>query len=190
MRLEVMGGSGFDPESPPAFAIWIENRSGYHIKSLHHTDTPDPKIHLPYWNHKRREFLKYKKRHEEMTEAERQAELDAMTSATENDSFDPADYIVPEDPERQMPFRVLMEINQPDDGNAHHDDQPSLVFSVEVDNQDPKTFQLLDLVGYPKSEEKGGDVCWELHYIDETIDGAFDLVDSALLQIEREQASE
>ena len=46
-----------------------------------------------------------------------------------------------------MPYRLLIEIDQPSD------DQPSLVYSVEVDNADPRAFRLLDLVGYPKREE-------------------------------------
>lgn len=185
MLLEVVGGSAFDPEEPPAIAIWIENRSGYHIKTLYSPGTDEASNLLSYSNYKYQEYLKYKRRHEEMTEAEREAELDAMSSATENDSFDPADYIVPEDPEREAPYRVLIEINQAGDGNAHYDDQPSLVYSVEIDNRDPRTFQVLEIVGYPKPETEEGETTWSLYYADETLTTARDLLDSALLRITR-----
>jgi hypothetical protein len=51
-----------------------------------------------------------------------------------------------------MPYRLLIEINQPGDATEKIDDQPSLVYQVEIDNFDPRTFQLLDLVGYPVKE--------------------------------------
>jgi len=185
MELEVMGGKTYDAQNPPALAIWIENRSGYHIKSLHHTGQDQAEAILPYWHFKRSEYLKYKKRHEQMTEAERKAELDAMSSATENDSFDPLDYIVPKDPQREAPYRVMIEINQRGDGNSHHRDQPSLVYSVEVDNRDPRTYQVLEIVGYPQSEVEDGETKWSLHFADETLTTARDLLDSALLRIDR-----
>lgn len=187
MRLEAIGGNAFDAGQAPAFAIWIENRSGYHIRSLHHSTHGDPASQLPYWHYKRSEYLKYRKRFEEMTQAGRAAGLDAMSSATENDSFEAADYIVPRDPEREAPYRVMIEINQAEDGNEYHEDQPSLVYSVEVDNRDPRTFQVLELVGYPRAEERDGELHWDLHFIDETITSAFELIDSALLQIERDE---
>ncbi len=43
--------------------------------------------------------------------------------------------------------RLLFEIDQPGG------DQGSLVYAVDIDNADPRVFQLLDLVGYPKREE-------------------------------------
>lgn len=186
MQLEIVGGAAFDPGQPPFVAIWLENRSGYHIKSLHHSETEGHEAALPYWHFKRSEFLKYKRRHEQMTEAERQAEIDAMSSATENDSFDPADYILPDDPEREAPFRVMVEINALGDANDAGPDQPSLVFSVEVDNRDPRTFQVVELVGYPVREEQDGEVEWSLRYADDSITTARDLLDSALLRIERQ----
>lgn len=190
MLLEVMGGSAYDADDPPYVAIWIENRSGYHIKSLYHTERDDYETHLAYWHYKRSEYLKYKAEHEAKSEAvaEQQEDLDALSSATENDSFDPADYIVPKDPERDAPYRVMIEINQLGDGNEHYDDQPSLVYSVEVDNRDPRTFQVLEIVGYPKAKEgEDGEVTWSLYYADETLTTARDLLDSALLRISREQ---
>ena len=74
-----------------------------------------------------------------------------------------------------------------DDGNEHYPDQPSLVYVVEVDNKRPRSYQVLDLVGYPKSEmdEEEGEIEWSLLYADGTITTAHDLFDSALLLIER-----
>jgi len=93
---------------------------------------------------------------------------------------------VPDDPERNSPFRVMIEINQLGDGNEHHADQPALVYSVEVDNRDPRTFQVLEIVGYPKAEQgENGETTWSLYYVDETITTAVDLLDSAVLKIAR-----
>ena len=186
MLLEVMGGSAYDADNPPLIAIWIENRSGYHIKSLYHSERAGYATQLPYWHDKRSEYLKYKAEHEAKSQAEQQAELDAVSSATENDSFDPADYIVPRDPQRELPYRVMIEVNQPGDGNEAHADQPSLIYSVQVDNRDPRAFQVLEIVGYPKAEQNAdGQTTWSLYYVDETITTARDLLDSALLRIAR-----
>ena len=57
---------------------------------------------------------------------------------------------------------------------------------MEVDNYDPYTFQLLELVGYPVMEENDEKEEWYLSYADESIESAFEIVDSALLQIDRE----
>ena len=53
--------------------------------------------------------------------------------------------------------------------------------SVEVDNKDPRSYQVLDIVGYPKSEIEDDETIWSLFYADETITTAHDLFDSALL---------
>lgn len=188
MQLEVMGGSAYDADDLPFVAIWIENRSGYHIKSLYYSEQDGYETILPYWHHNRNEYLKYKREQEALTEAEKQSQLDAISSATENDSFDPADYIAPKDPERDAPYRVMIEVNQLGDANADHADQPSLVYSVEVDNRDPRTFQVLDIVGYPKAEkDENGETAWSLYFVDETITSARDLLDSALLRIARDK---
>ena len=55
---------------------------------------------------------------------------------------------------------------------------------MEVDNFDPRTFQLLELVGYPSFDQEKDE--WYLSYVDQSIESAFEIVDSALLQIERE----
>lgn len=188
MLLEVMGGSAYDAADPPYLAIWIENRSGYHIKSLYHSERDEYEAQLPYWHYKRSEYLKYKREHEAKTQAQKQADLDAISSATENASFDPADYIVPKDSERESPYRVMIEINQPGDTNEHHADQPSLVYSVEVNNRDPRTFQVLEVVGYPKAEQEDGEAVWSLYFVDQTLTSARDLLDSALLRIARDPA--
>lgn len=187
MILEVMGGPSYDADNLPYIAIWIENRSGYHIKSLYHSERTGFAEQLPYWHYKRSEYLKYKNEHEAKTETQKLAHVDAVSSATENDSFDPADYIVPRDADREAPYRVLIEINQPNDANEGYTDQPSLVYSVEVDNRDPRAYQVLEIVGYPVSEQDAqSDTQWSLYFVDETITTARDLLDSALLRIARD----
>jgi hypothetical protein len=60
------------------------------------------------------------------------------------------------------------------------------VYAVEIDNSLPRTFQLMELRGYPKREdESDGKEAWPLHYVDESFGSALELVDSALLTIER-----
>ena len=83
----------------------------------------------------------------------------------------------------------MIEINLPGDGNEHYEDQPSLVYRVEVDNKDPRSYQVLEIVGFPKDEVVDGETKWSLYYADETITTARDLYDSAMLQIDRSPAS-
>ena len=188
MALEIRAGDAFDVGVPPHFAIWLENASFYHIKTLHRPPESSPgSAALPYWDFKRRGWEEAKREAEESgMELADQLGVDALSEPTRNSSFDPADYLLPADPENPMPYRLLLEIDQPDDG------QPSLVYAADIDNLDPRTFQLLDLVGYPKREETGadGEESWSLFYIDETFTTALDLIDSALLTIERNHESE
>ena len=108
-------------------------------------------------------------------------DVDGVSGATQNSSFNPQDYILPTDNGESLTYRLLIEIDQPDD------DQASLVYAVDIDNADPRTFQLLDLVGYPKREEddEDGKEVWALYYVDESFHSALDLIDSALLTIDR-----
>lgn len=178
MRLTVKSGESYDAENPPHFAIWLENQGGYHIKTLHSPESGHSG-QLPYWAFKVRGWEKAKK------EAEEQGEVDAVTSATPNGSFDPADYILPADPDNATPYSLLIEINQPADPHESRADQPSLVYSVEIDNLHPRTYQLLELMGYPKREDDGEKEAWSLYYVDEGFGSALQLIDSALLEIER-----
>ena len=105
------------------------------------------------------------------------------SGASENSSFDPADYILPSDTEESLPYRLLIEIDQADD------EQASLVYGVDIDNAAPRTYQLLDLVGYPveqEDNEEGEEEEWALYYVDGRFRSALDLIDSSLLTIERE----
>jgi len=183
MDLNVRRGSAFEPVSPPDFAIWLENASHYHIKTLHTPQSPtDASTTLPYWDFKRRGWEEAKREAEASgKEIEEELEVHALAGATQNSSFDPADYILPDEAEESLPYRLLIEIDQADD------DQASLVYGVDIDNAYPRTFQLLDLVGYPVREEDDDEEKeeWALYYIDETFDSALKLIDSALLTIER-----
>ncbi len=112
-----------------------------------------------------------------------------MSSPTPNGSFDPADYILPAsagagagaDAKNSTPYTLLVEINQPGDQQA------SLVHAVTIDNSQPRAYQVLELRGYPKREEddKEGKETWGLYYVDETFGSALELIDSALLTIQR-----
>lgn len=187
MALTARLGEGFDIEKPPHFAIWLENASFYHIKTLHSPeDASKARAALPYWDFKMRGWEKAKREAAEYdADLAEQAGVDAISGATRASSFDPADYVLPTDSEVPMPYRLLIEIDQPEDGQA------SLVYSVEIDNADPRAFQLLELVGYPKREEdQDGKEVWELYYVDETFGSALDLINSALLTIDRENLSE
>jgi hypothetical protein len=186
IQLDLKGGSSFKSDEPPSIAIWIENKSGYHIKSLYHSEHQDYDKLLPYWYHKRAKYLENKELSEKKkNDTTSSNDLDALSSATDNYSFDPKDYIVPDDPAKESPYRVMIELNIPKDANDHYEDQPSLVYSVEVDNKDPRTYQILEIVGFSKSEVVDGETLWELYYADETITTARDLFDSALLHIDR-----
>lgn len=173
MRLTVKPGPTYGPtygtSPPPQVAIWLENQGGYHIKSLL---APEDFAETPYYAFKHAGWEKAKR------EAE---EIDAVSSPTPNGSFDPADYILPGDSADSSPYALLLEINQPGDGQA------SLVYSVEIDNSLPRHFQLLDLRGFPKQEEDGADgkETWGLYYVDDSFSSAMELIDSALLTIVR-----
>ena len=182
MLLDLRKGPGYDPENPPHLAIWLENQSLYHIKTLHASDSNDSRQQLPYWAFKVEGWEKAQK--EAATQkATLNESIDAVSDATTNGSFDPADYILPREQNSSMPYRVVIEINQPNDPSSKLKDQPSLVYEVEVYNFDPRTFQLLELVGYPVFDEDKNE--WYLSYVDQSIESAFEIVDSALLQIER-----
>lgn len=172
MRLVVKTGLSYQTEPPPQVAIWLQNQGGYHIKTL--LEPVDAK-EVPYWGFKHAGWEEAKR------EAEELGEVDAITQPTPNGSFDPADYILPGDSADPMPYQLVLEINQPGDGQA------SLVYIVEIDNSLPRTFQLLDLRGFPRREDDDddGEEAWGLYYIDESFGSALDLIDSALLTIER-----
>lgn len=185
MVLEIRSGASYDPANPPRLAIWLENQSHYHIKTLLEPEGGDREAMLPYWAFKvagwKAALADAQKRETSLDEL-----VDAISSPTENSSFDPADYILPGKTEISMPYRLLIEINQPGDPSEKAADQPSLVYQVEIDNFDPRTFQLLDLVGYPVKEDAAdGETEWSLFFADERFDSALDLIDSALLTIER-----
>lgn len=183
MTVNLRAGEAFDRKAPPHVAIWLENASFYHIKTLREPDdSVADRVALPYWDFKRRGWESAKRQMETGgLDLELPPEIDGVSGATQNSSFDPADYILPADPDNPMPYRLLVEINQP------NDNQPSLVYSVEIDNSTPKTFQLLELVGFPKQEanDADGKEVWALYYIDDQFDSALDLVDSGLLTIDR-----
>jgi hypothetical protein len=167
MRLSIRSGPAYRSSEPPQLAIWLENQGGYHIKTLHSAAAPGE---TPYHAFKRAGWEKAKR------EAE---EVDAVSSPTPNGSFDPADYILPNDSGDSTPYQLLLEIKQAGG------DRPSLVYAVEIDNSLPRHYQLLELRGYPKREDADGKQAWALYYVDENFGSALELIDSALLTITR-----
>ncbi len=184
MLIDLRTGPAYDLKNPPRLAVWLENQSLYHIKTLYVSDTPDNREQLPYWAFKVKGWEKAQKEAEEKN-LSLEDSVDAVSEATANGSFDPADYILPTEQNASMPYRVMIEVNQPNDPSSKLDDQPSLVYEVEVDNYDPYTFQLLELVGFPVLEKDTEKEEWYLSYADESIESAFEIVDSVLLQIDR-----
>jgi hypothetical protein len=185
LSLDIRTGSSYSPENPPRLAVWLENQSFYHFKTLYASESEDAKEMLPYWAYKVKGWEKAKaeakKRGVDLNET-----VDAVSGATQNGSFDPADYILPGETNSSMPYRVMIEINQPDDPSEKLEDQPSLIYQVEVDNYDPKTFQLLELVGYPVKEmTEESEEEWAIYYVDERFGSAMSLINSALLTIDR-----
>ncbi len=162
--------------SPPAIAIWLENNSAYHIKSLYNSSE---KNLLPYWSWK---VAEYEKAKNEAEKKEIPKNIDTVSSATPNDSFDPNDYILGKD---KKSYFLLIEINMPNDSNKFFKDQPSIVYRVEIDNGNPKFYQTFELMGFPKFDEK--EKSWSLYYPDETLTSALKLLDSALLIIDRNE---
>jgi len=170
MRLTVKPGLAYKTDPTPQVAIWLENQGGYHIKTLL---APAAEEETPYYAFKHAGWENARR------EAEETGEIDAVSSPTPNGSFDPADYILPGESEDSTPYKLLLEINQPGDG------QPSLVQAVEIDNGLPKHFQLLELRGFPKRGEEDGKETWAIYYVDSSFTTALELIDSALLTIER-----
>ena len=155
-------------------AFWIENGSGYHVKTLF---APEVGGSLPYWQWKVAEY-EQAKRDAEANEIEG---VDAVTSATPNASFDPRDYILPE--RNTEPFFLVVEVDAVGDSNEHYADQPSMLYRVEIDNAYPSYFQVLDIDGYTKYDED--EEIWEAYYPDERLTTSLSLIDSSLLTIER-----
>lgn len=175
LKLEVRQGKNYDSQKLPEIAIWLENKSFYHIKTLY---TPEEMWGLPYWAWKVEEYEKAKNESAEKEDDE----IDGLSSATPNSSFDPKDYILPE--RNKEPFYLMIEVNQNNDKNEHYEDQPSILYRVEIDNKFPKAFQTLDLQGYSKYEAE--EKAWNAYYPDGTLTTSLHIIDSALLTIERE----
>ncbi len=180
LTLTVRAGHAFDVEKPPAVAIWLENQGGYHIKTLRAPSGPSAEL-LPYWTFKVDGWEAAK------LEAEEEPDVDGVSAATPNGSFDPADYILPGDPTNATPYTLLIEVNQLGDVYREVADQPSLVYSVEIDNLSPRSFQVLELMGYPKREDVESKEAWNLYFVDGGFGSALELIDSSLLTIDRKR---
>ena len=176
LNLEIKYGKHYKHATPPSIAIWLENGSGYHVKTLFEPDSDDV---LPYWRWKVIEYEKAKLK----AQTNLPDEVDALSSATPNASFDPLDYILPE--RNTEPFYLVLEVDQAADANENYNDQPSILYRVEIDNAYPNYFQILDLLGYTKYDDSENQ--WDAYYPDGRQTTALSLIDSALLTIKRSQ---
>ncbi len=170
--LDVQKGPTY-PVTAPCMAIWLENESAYHIHTLHAPEREDGARRLPYWRDKR---AKWQKAREE-SEAASSEDTDAVSGATPNASFDPADYILADD----QRYTVLLEISATRDDATEH---ASLVYSVEIDNSEPVRFQVLSRLGIP--EPSPADDAWVIGYdVSRLGEDALNRIDSALVTLDR-----
>lgn len=104
--LTIRAGRAFDPEAPPHVAIWLENASSYHIKTLREPqDAATGRAALPYWDFKVRGWENAKRKADESgKDLAEELGVDGISGATQNSSFDPAEYILPADSENPMPY--------------------------------------------------------------------------------------
>ena len=49
LSLDIRTGSTYSLENPPRLAVWLENQSFYHIKTLYASQSDDAREMLPYW---------------------------------------------------------------------------------------------------------------------------------------------
>ena len=123
MLIDLRTGPAFDLKNPPRLAVWLENQSLYHIKTLYVSDTPDSREQpLPGIQSK---GLGKAQEEAEAKNLSLEDSVDAVSEANYNGSFDPADYILPREQNSSMPYRVLIEVNQPNDPSSKLEDQPS-----------------------------------------------------------------
>ena len=160
----------------PTFSFWVEDMEGNYIETIYVTQylakgiyghgslgagkwdsKPGPAERpstLPYWLHKRNVLSDGKT----LLPSPESPIPDAITGATPPDDFILETVIKKPVPER---FRLMMEINQtwdwneywnnglhPDDINYNISCQPALVYSVEVDRNQPDKDYYLNPIGH------------------------------------------
>jgi hypothetical protein len=181
LEMVVQKGSAY-PATPPRMAIWLENQSAFHIHTLYATDGAEESGMLPYWSYKRGRWKKAK----DEFETKVAKGLDAVSSATRNSSFDPADYMLADD----QRYTVMLEIDvaevMPGTSDAERTSS-SLIYSVEIDNADPAHFQVLGRLGVP--EQVPQENTWQIGYDVSGLDDALAMLDSTLVTIYRKESS-
>ena len=112
MALTIRAGKAFDVKTPPHVAIWLENASFYHIKTLHEPrDLKAGRAALSYWDFKVRGWEEAKRKAAASgKDLREETDVDGVSGATRNSSFDPADYILPTNTEESLPYRLLIEL--------------------------------------------------------------------------------
>ena len=169
----------------PTFVLWIESLSGEYIKTLYITKSyasgifghelvgdsiwkknPGPSLQpaaLPYWTHKKGlingKFLIPTPEH---------PFIDAYTGATPNKDFE-----LKSSSNLDSKYRILLEVNQTWDWNQYwtnskypeskaysHSAQPSLIYSVEINNNQ-KTYYM-NPIGYGSPTGSDGELYTDL----------------------------
>jgi hypothetical protein len=187
LALELVVSKGTS-HNHPTFAIWIEDMNENYLQTLFVTKSiatgifghgpltsetwdskPGPQkrpASLPYWLHKRSDFFKVP-----LLPDGANPVVDGYTGATPS-----GDFVLTTGVNVTLPskFRLLLEINQPWDwnefwNNSLYDDldyktscQPSLIYAVTIDMNDPGTLKYLNPIGHGHYAGKDGNLYTDL----------------------------
>ncbi len=169
---------------PPAMAIWAESSTGSLIETLYldselaysedvewqGVKTQRYKL-LPIWRHRYTQFSK----------VDPTGRIDALTASTPKHAFTLDQYL---DTGKEGGFVLCVEVNAVGDANQAFGDpqlgQPSLLYTVYIDNKEVPGYRLLELTAHGAGAEKSG----ALHYDFDGIDTATQLVDLLLAHVE------
>lgn len=204
LALEVVFTKG-GAHNHPTFAIWIEDMDENYIQTLFITksigtgiyghgpltnetwDTrPGPQKRpatLPYWLHKRSDFFKVP-----LLPDSSNPVVDGYTGATPT-----GDFVIKTGATGSLPskFRLIMEINQPWDWNEYwtnalYNDpdyktscQPSLVYAVTIDMNNPGAEQHLNPIGHGHYAGKDGKLYTDLS----TMTTALNIISKATVKL-------
>jgi hypothetical protein len=204
LALEFQFNKG-EAHNHPTFAIWVEDMNENYIQTLFVTRSigtgifghgsvgkeqwdvkPGPQRRpatVPYWLHKRSDFFKVPL----LPDSEHPV-TDGYTGATPV-----GDFVITSGLNKSLPqkFRLMLEINQPWDWNEYwtnslYDDpdyrtscQPSLVYAVTVDLNDPAAILYMNPIGHGHYAGKDGKLYTDLS----TMTTALDIVEKAVVTL-------
>ncbi len=166
----------------PQFAVWMEDTKNNFIKTIFATNkgatgnflaTKNRRIEaLPLWFHKR------------LDTDYNDNTIDSISGASPVSDFN----LVTKTGIKERQFRVFIELNRSYDYNEYYPEgselagvsgQPALVFSVDIDLDNPQKFYIFQIAGHSHPLGLTG----ELFPDTSKIDSAFELMDRMLLEI-------